>query len=410
MPRIVHAADIHLDSQLTGITRYAGRETADRLVSASRRALENLVSLAVEREADAVVLAGDIYDGDWRDYATGRFFQEQMSRLHDEDIRVVVAAGNHDAESVISRSVRLPDSVTILDADRAQTVLWEDRGMAVHGQSFAKRAVTENLVVAYPDRVGGLANVGVLHTAVEGAEGHDTYAPCKPGDLSANRYEYFALGHVHARRIVNDGQWVAAFPGNLQGRHIRETGPKGALVVDIEPGGRARPEFVPLDVARWASLQVDVTGRESFDDAIETVDQALADAAAAAGTRLLVARVTTVGATTAAAELADSERLRDAVVDAAAKWSVTVEKTGSKASVPSADTSVDPDLLTAIQHAGRDLAADPAAIEEFVRPLRAEVGRVLRKRGVDLGSPEHHTRLVEDAVASLLVRLSGGGA
>ncbi|WP_156756121.1 metallophosphoesterase family protein [Actinokineospora pegani] len=135
------------------------------------------MSLAVVREADAVGLAGGIYD---------------------EDIPVVMAAGNHDAESVIRRSVRLPDNVTVLDADQAETVRLEDHGLAVHGQSFATRAVTGNLVVAYPGRIDGLANVGVLHTAVEGAEGHDTYAPCKPG-------------------------------------------------------GRAPAEFVALDVARWAS-------------------------------------------------------------------------------------------------------------------------------------------------------------
>jgi exonuclease SbcD len=150
-----------------------------------------------------------------------------MSHLHDAGIRVFMTAGNHDAESVMTRAVKLPDNVMIFNADEPHTVIDEDLGLAVHGQSFATRAVTHNLVRAYPDRVNGYANVGVLHTAADDAAGHANYAPCSPRDLRAVRYDYFALGHVHSRRIVNSGQWGAAFSGNLQGRHARETGPKG---------------------------------------------------------------------------------------------------------------------------------------------------------------------------------------
>ncbi|HVV18891.1 MAG TPA: DNA repair exonuclease, partial [Pseudonocardiaceae bacterium] len=255
--RLVHAADIHLDSPLRGLTRLADDDVADQVRQASRRALENLVRLTVEERADALVLAGDIYDGDWPDYATGRFFAQQMGFLHDHGIPVFMAAGNHDAESEISRALTLPPNVTVLSTDAPQTV--ERDGFAVHGQGFPTRAVTENLVLAYPRRVPGLVNIGVLHTAVTGAEGHATYAPCSPDDLARTEYDYFALGHVHEHRVVNDGPRVAAFSGNLQGRHPRETGPKGALVVDVEPDEPAVLRHMPLDVARWADVDVDAT-------------------------------------------------------------------------------------------------------------------------------------------------------
>ena len=142
--RIVHAADTHLDSPLRGLSRLEDDDVARLLRLASRRALENLVQLVIDEKAVALVLAGDIYDGDWPDYATGRFFAHQMDRLHDKEIPLFMAAGNHDAESEISRALRMPPNVTVLSTESPQTVLRDNLGLAVHGQGFATRAVTTN--------------------------------------------------------------------------------------------------------------------------------------------------------------------------------------------------------------------------------------------------------------------------
>lgn len=406
--RVVHAADIHLDSPLRGLSRLGDDQVADQVRQASRLALRNLVRLVIDEHAEALVLAGDIYDGDWPDYATGRFFAEQMDVLHDEGIPVIMAAGNHDAESQITKTLTLPSNVTVLPTDHPATWTDEHRGLAVHGQGFPERKVTQNLVLAYPKRLPGMVNIGILHTAVNGAEGHDRYAPCTEDELRDCDYDYFALGHVHEHRIVNDGHRVAAFSGNLQGRHPRETGAKGALLVDVEPDGQARVRLVPLDVARWALVEVDATGARDMDDVLARTDERLMAARSAAGDRVLVARVDIGGSTTAAAVLADRVRLREEIARIATKRGVTVERAVSTAVNPDA-RAVDPDLLSAVTRAGHALADDPARLRELAGPLNAEIGRHLREgNGLDLADEDTLRRVSAAAIAELTARLTAG--
>jgi len=404
--RIVHAADIHLDSPLRGLSRLSDDDVARQLRQASRRALENLVQLVVGERAQALVLAGDIYDGDWPDYATGRFFAQQMGVLHDHGIPVFMAAGNHDAESQITRTLTLPPNVSVLSTQQPESVVSDDLGLVVHGQGFATRAVTENLVLAYPAHVPGLVNIGILHTAVTGAEGHANYAPCSPEDLERTEYDYFALGHVHKGRVVNEGHHVAAFSGNLQGRHPKETGPKGALLVDVEPGGRAALQPVALDVARWVSVEVDATGAAQLDDVLVLLGEELRVARSAAAGRLLVARVTIVGRTGAASVLADRERLQEEVSLVAERDGVIVERTRSRAYAPGEQRAVEPELLESIQQACQALTRDTDRLREFARPLEREFGRTLRSGlDLDLRDAEVLGALAVEAVDSLTARL-----
>lgn len=405
--RLVHAADLHLDSPLRGLSRLPDPEVARELRQASRRALENLVYAVLDEGAQALVLAGDVYDGDWTDYATGRFFAEQMGVLHESGVPVFMAAGNHDAESVITRALALPPNVSVLSTHHPESVVRDDLGLAVHGQGFAKKAVTENLVVSYPKRIPGLVNVGILHTAVTGAEGHANYAPCTPQDLARTDYDYFALGHVHEHTVVNRGHRVAAFSGNLQGRTPRETGPKGALVVDAEADERAALRHVPLDVARWAAVTVDVTGAADVDDVLVVLDEALRAARVDAEGRLLVARVTVTGTTRAAAALADRERLSEDVSLLAARHGITVERVRSRAQAPREQRAIELELLENIEDAGAALAADVARLRELVRPVHGEFGRALRfDAALDLGDEEFLRALARDALADLSARLA----
>ena len=105
--RFVHAADVHLDSPLRGLTGQEGA-AADRIRTATRQAFENLVTQAIQEEAAFVVVAGDLYDGDWRDYHTGLFFVRQMGRLATANIPAFLLYGNHDAESQITRRLAFP--------------------------------------------------------------------------------------------------------------------------------------------------------------------------------------------------------------------------------------------------------------------------------------------------------------
>lgn len=281
--KLVHAADIHLDSPLRGLDRYDGAPSADLRV-ATRRAFVNLVDHCLEERVDALLLAGDVYDGDWQDFNTGLFFVKQLARLREAGIRVWAVLGNHDAASVITRRLKLPENVTLLSHDAPQTSVDERLGLAVHGQSFAKRDVGEDLAAAYPRALPGLLNVGLLHTALAGRPEHAPYAPTTSDRLASKGYAYWALGHVHRAEVVSRDPWIV-FPGNLQGRSVRETGEKGFVVVTAEGTEVRSVEPVAADVARWHDLSVDVSPARNPDDAATLVQRALEAAAGASAGR-----------------------------------------------------------------------------------------------------------------------------
>ena len=194
--RFLHAADIHLDSPMTGLSAYPGAPV-EELRTATRRAFTRLVDCAIEERVDFMVIAGDLYDGTWKDFNTGLFFAAQMGRLRGAAIRAVILHGNHDAESGITRTLQLPDNVRVLDARAPETVRLDGLRVAIHGQGFRERDVRENLAANYPDPVPNWFNIGLLHTALAGHDAHAPYAPCSLDQLQAKGYQYWALGHVH---------------------------------------------------------------------------------------------------------------------------------------------------------------------------------------------------------------------
>ncbi len=275
--KFIHAADIHLDSPLTGLENYEGAPT-ELIRGASRKALSNLVQLALEEEVDFVLIAGDLYDGDWRDVSTGMYFNRQMLRLKERNIKVFIIKGNHDAASNISSRIPLPDNVIEFSSRGTQTYHLDNVNVAIHGQSFKTRAVTDNLAQAYPLAEPGCFNIGLLHSSLSGREGHEVYAPCSEGDLYSRGYDYWALGHVHKREIVCAGDpcWIV-FPGNIQGRFIRETGDKGCTLVEVIDKQVISVNHCSLDVMRWLECQADISGLDTPAEVLTRVKDEVAD-------------------------------------------------------------------------------------------------------------------------------------
>lgn len=412
--RVVHAADIHLDSPLHGLGRLGDDDLANRLRMATRLAFDNLVDYCLRTAPDALVLAGDLYDGEWRDYSTGVYFTDRMRDLHDAGIPVVLVQGNHDAESVISRSLILPPNVKRLRTDVPETYPLDDSGLVFHGQGFATKAVTANLTVEYPSPTPGLVNVGVLHTSVQGYENHDRYAPCSLADLTGRGYEYFALGHVHARQQLAAGRTAVAFSGNLQGRHPKEAGPKGAWHVMLTPSGEAVMEFVPLDVARWEALEVDVSSAADEAAAFELIDARVGLVREQAGTRPVVARIRLVGTSALAGLLADSERIGHEIRPRAARHEVAVDRIKSEVIAPPDRRQMAQDQRALLDAGIAAILADPAALrrDPALKPdLDALVGEVNQlTRGVDLDLSATHVfaGLVTEACERLLAQADGG--
>ncbi|WP_117194063.1 metallophosphoesterase family protein [Rhizobium terrae] len=270
--RFIHAADLHLGSPFQGLA-LKDAAIAELFIEASRKAFSTLVDQAIERNVDFFIVAGDVYDGDWKDNKIGLFFNREVARLERAGIPVFLLKGNHDAESVITKTITLPKNVSEFPVNKPGSFRLEHLKVALHGQGFAERSATENLALAYPKPETGWFNIGVLHTSLTGREPHAPYAPCSVDDLRSRGYDYWALGHVHDFEIVAEDPLVV-FPGNLQGRSIREQGAKGAVLITVEDG-RATHERIITDSARFAELSVTVGPDDNVPAILRRVETAL---------------------------------------------------------------------------------------------------------------------------------------
>lgn len=300
--KFFHSADLHLDSPLRGLERYPEAPT-ERIRGATRRAFKNLIDACLEEGAKLLLIAGDLFDGEWQDYSTGLFFAAQLGRLRESACSVVWLRGNHDAASKIRKSLVLPPNVHELSVRRPETREFSELGIAVHGQGYSAADTREDLAARYPRALPGYVNIGLLHTSLNGRPGHEPYASCSLETLVDRGYDYWALGHIHEREVVLREPFVV-FPGNLQGRHVRETGAKGATLVNVEAGRVSDVQPRSFDVVRWERLAIDAGSARNVDDVIDGVRAEFARLSRALDGRLLAVRVDVSGASPAHAALA----------------------------------------------------------------------------------------------------------
>lgn len=339
----IHAADIHLDSPLHKLDKYEGAPV-HRIRQATRAAFENLINLAIDQQVSFVLLSGDLYDGDWKDYNTGLYFVSLMRRLRDAQIPVFIIAGNHDAASKITKNMKLPENVTVFSSKTPETIRIDNLKVAIHGQSFPSPAIKKDLSAEYPLAMPGFFNIGMLHTCLSGKEGHAPYAPCTLDGLTSKGYDYWALGHVHMHEVLKNDPLIV-FPGNIQGRHIRETGVKGCLLVRVPDNRKPDIVFIPVDVIRWFELKLDASDTESGYEIIEKFNERLENLIAENPGVPMVLRVIVSGDTTAHMDLISKmEHWKNEIRGAAADLSnesVWIEKIKLHTRLPVSDTSFD---------------------------------------------------------------------
>ncbi|SEP58120.1 DNA repair exonuclease SbcCD nuclease subunit [Faunimonas pinastri] len=407
----LHAADLHLGSPFIGLALKDG-EVAERFAAASRNAFSSLVARAIEEGVSFVVIAGDVYDGEWKDTSIGLFFNREVAKLHRAGIPLFVLKGNHDAESVVTKTISLPDSVYVFPATKPKTFRLDDLKVALHGRSFPDRAVTENYALTYPDPVPGWFNIGVLHTSCDGRPDHANYSPCSVQDLATRGYDYWALGHVHEYEELSRDPWIV-FPGNLQGRSVRECGPKGAVLVDVADGRVAGLRRLALDHARWADLAVSVEGHEREASILGAVEEAIRPVADEAEGRLVALRIRLTGATDLdAAFRSDPRRIADELQAVAHRChdDIWLERVKIQTREPERARS-DPGL-SAIDLAAtlREAITDPRfrkEAAELIETITARMPGGMAEDGRPL--PEEIDTLLADAAALVLGRTQPAG-
>jgi exonuclease SbcD len=416
----IHCSDLHLDSPLDGLERYPGAPL-EALRGATRDALVNLVDLALREAVCFVVIAGDVFDGEWRDMNTGLFFNAQMRRLERAGIPVYLKHGNHDARSEVGRALVLPDNVHVFPADRAGTFVIESAQVALHGRSFAGRAVPEDLAAGYPAPVPGCFNVGVLHTSLAGYASHDPYAPTTLDVLRGRGYDYWALGHVHAREVLQEAHPRVVYCGNLQGRHALEAGPKGCELVEVRPGEPPRAHAVALDAVRWSVLALTIDGLPDVTAFRRLAEARLRDAHTDDDGRFGAWRLHIEGTGVLhrwlAAHADEAQAELRSLADAASGGRAWVEKIRLRTRLPGPARRVSPDdPLAECLRLTDELTADPVRLRAFtddaLRELLARLPPALREgaQSAGLEDPETLAGLLREAESLLLGRLEEGGS
>jgi DNA repair protein SbcD/Mre11 len=344
--RFVHAADIHLDSPLRSLA-LRDPELAEIIGNATRQAFAGIVDLCLTEQVDALLLAGDLYDGDQTSMKTARFLADQLRRLHEASIKVFIIRGNHDALSRITRELTLPGSVTLfggragaIEVERANT----DFPVTIHGLSFAQPHAPDSLLGRYRQPSEGVVNIALMHTSLGGAPGHDRYAPCSIADLDASGFDYWALGHIHRRSVVQ-GRCTIVMPGMPQGRDIGESGAKSVTLVTVADDRSIDVEERFTSIAQFESVPIDLSGVETWEDMVAIIATEVGLARKQVKSEHLVARLHFTGATPLAWRM---RRDRDLLWEEAAhrahvigkSW---IEKIEIDCRAPGADSDVNAD-------------------------------------------------------------------
>lgn len=296
--RFIHAADLHLDSPFAGMSSVPDR-LREHLQQSTFAALNHLVELAIAEQPDFIVISGDVYDASDSSLRAQLRLREAWELLGRHGIPVYVIHGNHDPLNAGRLRLAHPEHVTVFGpAAESVTALRRSDGepvAVITGISYPTSAVTENTSLQFRrDPSCSLFHIGLLHANVEGQEGHDAYSPCSLRDLQQSGYDYWALGHIHKRQILHEAPWIV-YPGNPQGRSLKETGPKGCYVVDVNGHGEARLSFRALDTVRWQEAELSIEGLANEEQLRDLAEELLEELREQSSGRVQIVRLVLSG-------------------------------------------------------------------------------------------------------------------
>ncbi len=372
--------------------------------AATREAFRGVVDLCLREAVDALLIAGDLYDGSQTSMKTARYLAAELGRLDAAGIATCIIRGNHDAEARITRELVLPPSVTVFGAKAGVRRLGD---VAVHGISFAEPHAPNSLLPRFGAPQAGAVNIGMMHTSLNGSAGHDVYAPCALADLMASGFGYWALGHVH-RRSVHLGAATVVMPGMPQGRDIGEAGAKSVTLVTVGDDGRIGVEERVTAVVQFQRVSVQAAGLADWPALVRALQQALRAARRDHGAPDLILRPVIEGADMLAWRLARDRDLLLAEAQAEGEaigtvWIDKLEVAGGPGIAPAGALG---ELAAMLADPGPAALAEGAeAVEALVRALPA----ALRDRfGTEDSRDAMVTALMAEGAAGVLALLAGG--
>ncbi|RNA68693.1 metallophosphoesterase family protein [Alteribacter keqinensis] len=277
MIRFIHCADLHLDRPYE--TSQLPEKIVNRLKKSAYYSFEKLISQAIEREVDFVLISGDLYDLEHRSLKGQLFVKKQAERLLAEGISLYIVHGNHDPLTEGTKSVALPENVTVF-GPRTTSVLHTNKGVRLYGFSYENRSVTANRIEEYikEKRDDAMFHIALLHGQELSQPEHDPYAPFRLKELTNSPFDYWALGHIHKRQILSREPLVV-YPGNIQGGHRNEEGPKGAFYVELTKQG-GELTFLDTSEVDWHNVTLSIAGVDSVEALLSLAEEALDKAVA----------------------------------------------------------------------------------------------------------------------------------
>lgn len=408
----IHTADLHLDAPFKGIDAGDPR-VRDTLVESTYAALDSIVTLAIARRVDFVLVAGDAYNSRDKSLRAQLRFQSAMERLSGEGIHVYVVQGNHDPADGFSARLELPPNVHYFSTAAVETFEVKDEKDRVlcvlYGRGYATAATKTNLAKGYA-RSGEATSIGILHANVGGVEDYEPYAPCSLDDLRASGMDYWALGHIHKPSELTDSPPVR-YCGSPQGLNPKEDGAHGCWVVTMDGGRITDSEFVETAAVRWARARIDISALDTVDAVRSALAQECASARDEAGAVPLIMRIDVIGRSEAHTAISRGTDFDDLVAElrdeqlACTPW-LWLDRVRNLTR-----PALDVDFLLGVEdftgdlaRTARDFQADPEQASKLLAEALTGIDGAFGRRDRDAAA------LIERARDECLDRLVGGEA
>ncbi|MFD3447258.1 exonuclease SbcCD subunit D [Microbacteriaceae bacterium 4G12] len=274
----IHAADLHLDSPFKGMETSVPPVLFERMKESTFRSFSRIVDKAIQEQVDFVVLSGDLYDAETRSLRAQVFVREQLRRLHTYHIPVYIIHGNHDHLGGSWAAIEFPDNVHVFCEPYVEKKPFYKNGELyayIYGFSYHQKAVTENMTAQYTKDDSAIFHIGMLHGSLDGNTDHSRYAPFLLRELLEKQFDYWALGHIHKRSILSL-QPPIVYPGNIQGRHRKESGEKGCYLVSLTEQEAAYTFLSTADVI-WEEAVISIEGMETVDELLQCCYETIAN-------------------------------------------------------------------------------------------------------------------------------------
>ncbi|QLK86342.1 DNA repair exonuclease [Staphylococcus sp. 17KM0847] len=270
MVKFLHCADLHLDSPFVSKQHLSPNILRD-VENSAYESFKKIVDVALRETVDFMIISGDLFDQRNRTLKAEVFLKEEFKRLEKEQIFVYIIHGNHDplSERITSD---WPQNVTVFskDVETYQAITKTGDTVHLHGFSYEASASYENKIDDYPTNVDrNIVHIGILHGTYSKSQTAHRYTEFRLEDLNTKLYHYWALGHIHKRQQLSDLPEIH-YPGNIQGRHFKEQGEKGCLIVEGDHVA-LKTRFVPTQFIRFetAVLETEDIGQQQLYDLIQ---------------------------------------------------------------------------------------------------------------------------------------------